>query len=76
MSEDEREVLTEKEAVELRRSGSSDVLHLPAHWKRSFPFLKSAKLFEATIERDQTGAIFIVFRKVPAAETRKPDERR
>jgi hypothetical protein len=70
--EEKREVLTDDESIELKRQGTSDMLRVPAFWRKSFRELKGSSLiFEAHLERDQNGGIYIVFRKIPDIEARK-----
>lgn len=62
---DDKQVISNTERVEVKRSGTSDTLRIPAHWRRSFMELKGSKLlFDAFIEKDSHGSIFIVFKKV------------
>lgn len=62
--EKEREILTSTETVTLKRQGTSDMLLLPAHWKKTIPQLHTSPLvFNVHIEKDADGRIFIVFEK-------------
>ena len=71
MSEQEREIISNKEKIELKRSGSSDMLRVPANWRRSFPQLQGANIiFEAHVERDMHGRIFLVFQKERSLEVK------
>jgi hypothetical protein len=64
MSEEKREIISNKEQIELKRSGTSDMLRVPATWRKSFPQLKGTNIiFEAHIERDTSGRIFLIFKK-------------
>jgi hypothetical protein len=64
MSEEEREIISNKEKIELKRSGTSDMLRVPAAWRQSFPQLAGPNIiFEAYVERDLDGRIFLVFKK-------------
>jgi len=60
---DKREIISNTEQIGLKRSGTSDTLRIPAHWRRSFPQLRGAIIFEAHVERDVDGRIFLVFQK-------------
>ena len=65
--ENERTILTDDEEIPLRRSGTSDMLRVPAHWKKTLKELKTLPggplIFMAHIEKDADGRIFIVFEK-------------
>jgi hypothetical protein len=63
-NENDNEVLTTPKRVELRRSGTSDVLTVPAEWRKTIPVLQGPLLFDARVERVSTGQILIVFEKV------------
>jgi hypothetical protein len=72
MSEQEREIISNTEEIELKRAGTSDMLRVPASWRKSFPQLSGSHIiFEAHIERDLDGRIFIVFQKERHAEVKK-----
>lgn len=60
---EDREVISETERIELKRSGGSDSLRVPANWRRSFRQLKGSLVFDAHIERAR-GKILLVFEKV------------
>ena len=63
-AEKEREILSTVEKIQVKRSGNSDVLRVPASWRDSFPQLAVDPLiFEAHVERDLNGRIYLVFRK-------------
>lgn len=59
----EKEVLTEKERIELKHKGGSNFLRLPAAWLQSIPQLTKTMVFDATVQRED-GKIMIVFEKV------------
>lgn len=60
-----REVLTNNERIELQRRGTSDFLRIPAHWRRALRTLQGSPLiFNAYVEKDGSGKVFIVFEKV------------
>lgn len=61
--EEEKEIISNTEQVELKRYGSSDVLHIPAAWRHSFPQLRGKVIFDAHIERDSNGRFCLVFQK-------------
>jgi hypothetical protein len=73
LSEQGREIISNKEEIELKRSGNSDMLRVPSSWRRSFPQLQGANIiFEAQVERDADGRIYLVFQKErPTAEVKK-----
>jgi len=64
LTEKEREILSTTEKIQLKRSGNSDVLIVPSSWRHSFPQLAvNPLIFEAYVERDLDGRIYIVFQK-------------
>jgi hypothetical protein len=64
-----RTTLTNPTPVKVRRSGTSDVLGIPAAWIKAIPGLKcNPLLFEAVIQRDGLGNLYIQFRKVTPDE--------
>lgn len=67
MSDEEnqkREVLTAPEKIALKKSGTSESLRVPASWRRTIPALQGPLLFEARVEKDENGRIYVVFEKV------------
>ncbi len=62
--EKDREVLTAPEKIELKRYGTSESLRIPRSWRKALPQLQGDLLFEARVERDGNGKVFIVFEKV------------
>jgi hypothetical protein len=70
---EEREILSTTKKIELKRSGNSDMLRLPASWRDAFPQLSGPRIiFEAHVERDLDGRIFLVFQKErPNSEVKK-----
>lgn len=69
MSTEEREIISNKEEVALKHYGTSVGLRVPAIWRRSFPQLQGANIiFEAHVERDIYGRIFLVFQKERTVE--------
>lgn len=65
---EEREVISNTEKIELKRSGTSNVLRVPAQWRRSFPQLAGPIIFDARVERDGDGRIYLVFEKERSSE--------
>jgi hypothetical protein len=60
------------EEIELQHSGNSDILRIPAGWRRTIPQLKGPIFFEAHIEINRDGHIFLIFQKErPTAEVTK-----
>lgn len=72
MSEDKNnnEVLTAPKRTEIRRSGTSDVLTVPAEWRKTIPALQGPVLVDARVERTYDGRILIVFEKVKNREVK------
>jgi len=64
MKEEKREQLTTSETIDLKRKGSSDYLRVPATWRASIKGLQGKLKFEAKVERDENGILYIIFKKV------------
>jgi len=59
-----RKQVTSTETIELQRKGTSDYLRVPASWKNSLRKLQGHLTFDATVEEDENGILYIVFKKV------------
>jgi hypothetical protein len=67
-----RTILTNPAPVRVRRSGTSDVLGIPAAWLKAVPGLKGKPLlFAAVVERDEAGHLYIEFRRINPDEFNK-----
>lgn len=64
MTKQENKVLTSSEQIELKRKGTSDFLRVPAKWRNTFKKLQGHLTFDATLQEDPNGALYIVFKKV------------
>ena len=73
-NEEERIILTDKKTISLRRSGTSDVVTIPSFWRKVFKELKGDITFDAHVEKDAHGHIFLVFEKVTENSGGEKDE--
>lgn len=71
-----RTVISNTETIPLKRIGTSNMFRVPAYWKKSFRELIGDSVFEAHIERDEYGGIYIVFRKVRNDEVLMEEKKR
>lgn len=62
--ENKNQTLTTPEQITLKRKGTSDFLRVPAKWRKSIKGLQGPLIFDATLKRDESGVIYIVFKKV------------
>ncbi len=73
-TEKTKEVLTNTEKIELKKSGTSYSLRVPMQWKKTLPCLRGSPLiFDAHVEKDDNGKILFVFEKeeVKPCETKR-----
>jgi len=55
--------VTSKETVEEKRYGTSDFVRIPKSW-RILQGLQGHLVFEATVEKNGNGVVYLVFKKV------------
>ena len=64
MTKENKEKRSIPQKIELKRKGTGDFLRVPADWRNTIPGLQGHLVFDATVEKDEYGIIYLVFKKV------------